>query len=510
MKTIDLPVRQVTCLEDRAVVTREAQVTLTQGPQTLRIEGVSPVAVDRSLSASAVAAAEGAQVVSARVVREWKMPPITPQTELQQRVDDARQALAAKDAELERLRARQKIEQEASAEVLRAMAEQSAVNEGSQDVWRQGLAQAREASSRTEEALLQVDRERGALSQRLEELSTALRTERPAPVLTTAIELELDAPVAGEVTLRVRYLTACAAWRPAYRARLFEVEGKTRLHLEAEAVVWQATGERWDGISLELSTERPTLGTAPPTLTQDLLRSREKSGEEKKKVTVAIREQAIQTLGEGQAEMMGVDDGGEVRVLRAQGAATVPGDGKPHRLPLFSFETDAQAEVVATPERSPLASLLARFDNVGPAVLLAGPVELSRQSGHVGRGQLTFAAKGEPVKLSFGSEDRLRVSRSSTQDVTESKLTGRRTTKRTVKVWLSNLSDTPANLVVEERIPVSEIGDVQVEWVKKEATPPTSIDPDGIVRYQLTLEGLAKRELSLVYEVSAAARVQGL
>lgn len=509
MKTIELPVRQVTCLEDRAVVTREGQVRLAQGPQRLRIEGVSPVTVDRSLSAS-VATGQGAQVVSARVVREWKQPASTPQSELQQRLDDARQALSAKDAELERLRARQKIEQEASTEVLRAMAEQSAVNEGSEDAWRQGLARAREAISRTEDALLQAEREQEGARGRVDELSAAIRTERPEPVLTTAIELELDAPSAGEVTLGVRYLTACAAWRPAYRARLFEVEGRTRVHLEAEAVVWQATGERWGEVSLELSTERPTLGTAPPTLTEDFLRSREKSGEEKKKVAVAIREQAIQTLSEGQAEMMGVDDGGEVRVLRVEGLATVPGDGKPHRLPLFSFETDAQAEVVATPEQSPLASLLARFDNVGPSVLLAGPVELSRQTGPVGRGQLRFAAKGEPVKLSFGSEDRLRVARQTSEDVTESKLTGRRTTKRTVKVWLSNLSDAPANLVVEERIPVSEIGDVQVEWAKKEATPPTSIDADGIVRYQLALEGLAKRELLLVYEVSAAARVQGL
>jgi len=509
MKTFDIPVRQVTCLEDRAVVTREGKVAVEQGRQALRLEGVSSVAVDRSLSVSATGAS-GAQVVSARILREWKLPPLTPQTELQQRVDDARQALSAKDAEMDRLRARLKIEQEAPTEVLRAMAEQSAVNEGSQEAWRQGLAQAREAVSRTEEALLQADREHDELTERLDELSTALLTERPAPVLATAIELTLDAPQAGELTLQVRYLTACAAWRPAYRARLFDVEGKSRLHLEAEAVVWQATGECWADVALELSTERPTLGTAPPTLTEDFLQSREKSGEEKKRVEVALREQTIQTAGEGQAEMMGVDDGGEVRVLRVQGAATVPDDGRPHRLPLFSFETDAQAEVMAAPEKSPLASLVARFDNAGPSVLLAGPVELSRQSGHVGRGQLAFAAKGEPVKLSFGSEDRLRVSRSATQDVTESKLTGRRTTKRTVKVWLSNLSDVPANLVVEERIPVSEIGDVQVEWVKKEATPPTSIDKDGIVRYQLALEGLAKHELTLVYEVSAAARVQGL
>src|SRR6185312_8015167 len=109
-----------------------------------------------------------------------------------------------------------------------------------------------------------------------------------------------------------------------------------------------------------------------------------------------------------------------------------------------------------------------------------------------------FAAKGEKVRLGFGSEDRLRISRLVFEEASERMLTGRKTTRHKVKLYLSNLSDTPAPLAIEERIPVSEVQDVQIEWVKKEATPPASIDENGIVRYALDLEPLGKRELTLV------------
>ena len=504
--TIDVPIRQVTCLEDRAVIAREGRAVLEAGKQRLRIEGASPAIADRSLSVSV----EGAQVVSARVERSWNKPPEKPLTELQEKIERLEKERDAKDAEIARLQGQERIQRLAQMDVLRAMAEQSTENAGSVEQWRAQLARAREALRVTSEALLTATREHHALATRIAELYQARLTEQPRPVLECAIELEVESASAREAVVKARYLVACAAWRPAYRARLFEREGQTQVRIEADAVVWQASGEAWSDVVLELSTERPTLGTEPPSLSEDFLRSREKSQQERKVVEVALREEAIDALGGGAEEMMGVDDGGEVRLLRAQGRSSVPSDGRPHRLPMFAFETPAKAEIVATPEKSPLASVVARFENTGPAVLLAGPVELARQSGYVGRGQIAFAGKGEEVKLSFGSEDRLRVGRHDAVETSESKLTGRRSTRHRVKVWLTNLADAPANLVVEERIPVSELAEVQIELARKESSSSASVSEDGIVRYELALEGLAKRELSLVYDVSASSKVQGL
>ena len=146
----------------------------------------------------------------------------------------------------------------------------------------------------------------------------------------------------------------------------------------------------------------------------------------------SIREEVIQTAGEttGTAEMPGLDDGGETRMLQAAGATTVRSDGQPHRVALFSFQSKAVVERVCPAEVTSLVFVLARFPNSSGQVLLAGPVDLIRDSGLVGRAQLKFAAPGETVKLSFGNEDGLQVIRDTEEKVEEARLSGRRTSTK--------------------------------------------------------------------------------
>src|SRR5439155_21982376 len=129
---------------------------------------------------------------------------------------------------------------------------------------------------------------------------------------------------------------------------------------------------------------RPTLGASPPLLFDDRLSMREKTSSERQVVDVAVREEEIRNVGDAAAaaasQMPGLDDGGEVRVLVAPQKATVPSDGQPHRVGLSSFEAKAKVDRLCAPEISPLVSLVARFDNAGAHVLLAGPVDLVRQS----------------------------------------------------------------------------------------------------------------------------------
>ena len=506
---LDAPVRQVTCLEDRAVVTREGQASLGKGTQRVWIRGASPVIADRSLAVEV----PGAKVISARVERRWVPPPPRPESPLDEELLGLQRELERIGVEQARLVARQEIEQAAREDVMRAMAEQAAADIGAASEWRAQLSRVREALGRTETALLELNRRREQLEQRIGEVQLARVTEPPRPILETAIAIDVEAASALEATVRARYLVACAAWRPIYRATLSGSADGEQVRLEAAAMVWQHTGEAWNDVALELSTERPTLGTEPPALEADVLRSREKSVEEKKTVQVQVREQEIQALGGGGAvaELPGVDDGGEVRLLRGKGSPRIPSDGRAHRVPLFDFTAKAQSELVATPEKSPLAQRVARFQNDGPAVLLAGPVDLVRSSGFVGRAQLSFAAKGEEVKLGFGSEDALRLSRLTWEETSEAFITSRRTTKHRVKVYVSNAASAPARLVVEERIPVSEIAEVKVELSTSETKPPPrAISPDGIVRFDLALGAAAKQEIELAYEVGASAKVAGL
>lgn len=52
----------------------------------------------------------------------------------------------------------------------------------------------------------------------------------------------------------------------------------------------------------------------------------------------------------------GVDDGGKVRILRSLTKATIPSDGRPYRVPLFSIESEAKIEYILIPDRNRYSS----------------------------------------------------------------------------------------------------------------------------------------------------------
>jgi uncharacterized protein (TIGR02231 family) len=248
---------------------------------------------------------------------------------------------------------------------------------------------------------------------------------------------------------------------------------------------------------------------------EDWLRLRDKSEQEKHTVEVSIREEAIQTTGEGGASqtesMPGLDDGGEALTLRATHRVTVPCDGAPHRVPLFQFSAPAVSELIGYPEHSPLVHRVARFDNRGPAVLLAGPVDLVRSSGYVGRAQLKFTGVGEKLKLGFGSEDTLRIARLVDSKQDTQRITGKRTRTHQVKLFLSNTGTRAEKVVLEERMPVSEVEAVEVKLHQEQTKPaPAKVSEDGIVRFELAAPPHSQQELALAYSVASSAKVAGL
>lgn len=508
MATANIPVKRVVVMEDRAQVEREGSVTLEGGLTRVEVPGLPLVAVDRSLKVEV----QGATLVDAKLVRKWKEKPKgglpADASDLRKRVEVLRLDLEKKSDEVSRLEAKVELLAATRGDLLRGIAEGTGAGKSDADKWTQQLEALSKRQAEVDEALRLAQAERQALEARRGEAAAALgaaeETERD---LDCELALTLDGQ--GAATVRASYLVPCAVWRPAYRASL---KGDSVL-LESEAVVWQRTGEAWKDVQLQFSTARPTLGTTPPSLSEDMLSTRPKQAIEKKVVDVAIREEVIQSAGEtgGEAEMPGLDDGGEARLLSAPGPATVPSDGQPHRIPLFQFEAKAQLERVCPSELSRLVTVLTRFPNSSGQVLLAGPVDLIRQAGFVGRAQLKFAAPGETVKLAFGSEDGVTVVRELEEKVEEARLTGRRTTTKKVLLHVSNARPEPAKLVIEERIPVSEVKEVEVQVLTKTCSPaPSTVTKDGIARIELELPANGTKTAVFSWELSAAAKVAGL
>ncbi|WP_406015791.1 DUF4139 domain-containing protein [Streptomyces sp. NBC_00984] len=515
-KPIALPVTAVTCLEDRAHIERAVLLDLEAGVQRLRLGPVSALAVDRTLHAE-LTADHPASVLDVRIIRSWTprgpLPPTDGDSALRHRVHILEEEQLALGRSRDRLHARLDLLGRLAADLLREIGEGAGSGETERSRWARELDRVDEERDEHGEQLRTVEARLAALAVELGEAERAMQLSEDEPAeLVGHIELTVEASAAGPVGLRLSHLTPCALWRPAYRAVL---DGDS-LTLETDAMVWQRTGEDWSDVRLTLSTARSALATDPPRLGEDRLTVMDRSAAERRAVDVELREEEIGTLGPAPVlGLPGVDDGGEARVLRSPAPVSVPGDGRAHRVPLSAFTTAAPSEYACSPELSPLVTQVVRFDNLSGHALLAGPVDLVRGSGFSGRGTLDFTAPGAPAELAFGSCDDYRVIRQAEESRDSAALTQRTVVTHTVRLHLSRFS-APGELgervvVLRERIPVSEVSAVETRLRKDACFPaPDAVDAEGIARWDVSLPPGSRRTVTLVYELSASAKVTGL
>lgn len=496
--SVALPIDSIIVFEDRAQVTRRG--VLGRPPagvtSTVTIEGVSPLAVERTIEATAPRWS-----ISQVRLRRWldtaTTDNLTNDPELQAAYEDALDQLRRHEQHIHQLRAEITSLQAVRDLTLDELA--VAVNESTFADSRadQQLATIRTHEQRARVALAdaqaverQVRRTFDDLSERLAAAQSVTSSWR------AALDIDLGAPIAGSgdpdaagvaapapdgpPELIVRYIVPNAAWRPAHVAT--RADDGTTVTVRSEAVVWQATEERWDDVELVLSTARTSSATEPPPVEDDVLRLIE-SGRE---IEIEWRE-ADDVLGDAPvfAELPSVDDGGEPRRLVADGRVTVGPDGLPNRVPVATFATAATADLVCRPERSATVHRRTRQVNDQAHPLLAGPVLLVEHGGVTGWTTTPYVGPGERFELGWGPEVALEIDRR-TETRDDASITGTNATDHRVHLELHNNGATPCTVEVVERVPVSEIDRVKVDI--DDVQPAARPDADGLVRWTVTVE----------------------
>lgn len=500
-----LPVAKVTLFEDRAHVLRRGRVALPAGSIVLQLSGVAPVVADRTLRCRVLTGPAGAKVVEARMRRLKVILAAERPEEVRERtrqLEALTRELAATDARIEALRHDLAAFKEARTQALGEIAVDAAWGRGDAASWRPHLELIgeRDAAARTQLAAESIARE--GLARRHADLTALIAARaRPDDVMTTTLEIQLDVPEAGEAELECAYTVPGACWRPAHTARLVGA----KLAWQAEGVVWQSTGEDWTDVSLAFSTQRLSRGIEPPPLAADVIGVQAKAAQ----LVVETREQEIATAGLGSvqttSQVPGIDDGGETRHLESPATASVPSDGRPHRVPLFAFEASAAMTRVAMAELSDAVHLRTEQVNEGKQPLLAGPVDLIRESGYVGITGLPFIAAGERFPLGWGPDAGLRLRRR--HDQVEEKttmlnaLSAWTVTDHRVELKLSNIGEEPCTIEVTERVPVSEVDKVKVEPEAKNTTHGLLPDRDGFVRWTVSLAANENSKIKLHYRM---------
>jgi uncharacterized protein (TIGR02231 family) len=161
--------------------------------------------------------------------------------------------------------------------------------------------------------------------------------------------------------------------------------------------------------------------------------------------------------------------------------------------------------VRAVPVIDDTAYLEASFKQAEDAPLLPGRVSLYRDGTFVGRGQMALTQKDETVRLGFGADDQIKVTRSVVRKNEGSAgiISSAKTDEREFKTIVRNGRGVPVNVTIEEQLPVAENSEIQVEMLSS-STHPTKRDvrdQRGVMAWTMDVPAGETREVKFGWRV---------
>ena len=479
----------VTVYPDGATVTRLINIDLPAGDTTLIAKDFPPGLDPASLRVEGEGAA-GVTIgaIDARPPRAER-PVIAP--EIEKRIETLRDERQVLDDKIAAETARKAFAQRFASNVPFGLGEKGEARPLTE--WRAAFGAVAEETAAADNAMREARLKQREIDRELARLDAQLKTN---PSRKMEVRVDLAANGAGRSAFRVSYTVRGARWSPLYDARLDSgaKERKPALELIRRAEIVQQTGEDWSDVALSVSTVRTAKGGSAPELSPLIVRfpqfapprplaagrAAEPAPAQTPDIAGAQRvdqpwgsqqvQQAMTKAREGEAV---VETGGYQVVFRIPGRISVAANegAKSFRVASAKIAPDLLAR--ATPALDETAFIEASFRQDDEAPLLPGRIALYRDGIYVGRGQMALTPKDETVRLGFGADDKVKVSRATLKQVEGSAgfVSSAKTDRREYKTTVRNHHEWPIKVVVEDQIPVSEVEDIKVEMLPATPSP---------------------------------------
>jgi uncharacterized protein (TIGR02231 family) len=320
----------------------------------------------------------------------------------------------------------------------------------------------------------------------------------------------VDCRKLSRVTASLSYVVPGATWQPEYDLDFAPHKrgksGAGTARLTVGAVIRQATGEDWKSARLSLSTARPKLGAEAP-LPAPLLVDGQEEKRDKVMVQAQERREQLQGGGGGAAAgptAAGLDDKGNAFVLSLPNRVTIVADGRPVWAPVDVREAPASVKLVTTPKLDEHVYQVIALKNPCAYPLIDGHMRSYRGGSYVGDAAFEYHGVGEPMEVSLGIDEELKVERKTIDDRDQKAglLSSTKHIVRSYRTTITNRSGATEAVELRENIPVSMIDDVKVEVVAKETTPGYQLDARrGFVTWSVPLKSGEWRYTDVGYAI---------
>ncbi|MGV8985623.1 MAG: DUF4139 domain-containing protein [Cypionkella sp.] len=315
-----------------------------------------------------------------------------------------------------------------------------------------------------------------------------------------ALSVSVTTEGTGPAHLTVTHFVASAAWTPVYDMALDRKAAK--LTVDRGVLVSQSSGEDWAGVSLTLSTARPSDQSAPSTLYPDLKQITDPEppmgAVSDNKMGAPLREAAPMVASRSMTAAMEYQ--GDTVVYHYPSTVDVANGVESLRLALDQLIFTPKIVAQAVPRYDATAFLLATLTNDSTELLLPGHAYLTRDGALVGDTDLKALASGAKVDLGFGAIDGLKLTRDMPERAQGDRGIFTSSTQLEEKAVLKveNLTDEAWPVHLLDQVPYSEQEDLKITYTADPA--PTAKDVEGqrgVLAWDFDLAPKAKKEIKL-------------
>jgi len=539
---IEAPVREVTVYADRALITRRGSVPLEVGEHELRINDL-PQFLRDSLRAAG-RGPEGTRILNVDITTAfYSRPPEGDLLALQNELDllvQNKQLLEAGRSALNDRRQWLRALGEQSRDFAKGLAQGQMKPQDCADFFSFAANQAlqdAEAAQALEVQSKRVQQEIEAKQRELAQKQGNTLSDRLAAVVT----VQLAEP--GEFELELSYLVMGAAWHPQYdvRVQMTGEQAEGEVEMAYVGVVQQSTGERWQDVSLALSTARPSLAAVLPELdpwylniymppvrplavapaqAPHILTASSRSSRKSAAMQMPQQAIAMPTMGGMEDSYLeaeevaslpvpanvataAVERTGTALVFRAGRSVDIPSDNSPHKTTIARDSLPCAFDYVSAPVIEEAVHLRATIVNTTERVLLSGDASIFLSGEYVGTTNVKTTAPAEKFKIFLGIDDGIKVKRELIERSVDkgNPLQGNlRRITYAYRLTVHNYAAAPRRVVIRDHLPVSQHERVKVR-VQSIQPAPTERTRLELMVWQFTLAADAEQKIEYRFVV---------
>lgn len=305
----------------------------------------------------------------------------------------------------------------------------------------------------------------------------------------------IDSETDKTAKIDLKYMVSNCGWQANYD--LLATNVTEQIILKYKAKVYNNTGNNWTNVQLALSTADPNLSASAPELmpwylnyaalmnqTNDDFKGNQyvvpdNRGYDKWYQNSNTAPQINQNLdgvgffgdtqngaasnAESQINFTNIQVSELSTTFEIQDKYTIPCDSKPYLVDITTHNLNASFTHKAVPKLANDAYLLANIVGWENLDLVPGPTKVYFADAFVGQSYISTSNVSDTLRLSFGRDTKIPVSRKLVQEFSDKKVVGNnRRDTYTYTIVAKNNRETPIRVDLYDQIPISQDSDISV------------------------------------------------